>query len=858
MIGTLPYMSPEQVRGEALDARSDLFSIGIVLYEMLAGRRPFEDSNPAAVASAILTREALPLARFAPGTPPELERIVTKALKKNPDERYQTSKDFLIDLRALKEEEEFKRRLERSSGDAEVVPRDPTPPPSPHPAGMITPAPSDPRDSSAPSAVPVRSRSRGVLLGVVAAVAVAIGAGGWFLWRASKVRWAEAQVPQIVSLAENRRYFEAYDLAASVEPYLSREPRIAALMPTISDTISLDSEPEGAGVYLKRFNPDPSGVLPERQLVGTTPLANLRIARGDYIVSLEKEGFAPAELTVSGALARQGQLTITPPPIKVNQRLVPATTMPERMVFVPGGEYRLVGWERPTDRRVDLHDYFIDKYEVTNEEYTEFINAGGYVKREFWTHPIVKDGKTIAWEEAMRLLVDRTGLPGPRSWSNRGAPDGKADLPVTDVSWYEAAAYAKFRGKHLPSLYEWEKAARDGRRGPAGVTFMPWGLFFPGDTLVHRANFAGGGPLPVTSSPFGMSSFGAYNMAGNVAEWTRNDSSDGFIATGGASDDPTYTFGQSAGRPGTFSSSNLGFRLVQHDAGAKGDQGSARIEVSTEVPVYTRSSDAEFSKWAETYEYPKTPLDARIVETKEMPGWTREKVSFNGAGNERAIAYLYLPRHVARPLQVLHYVPAADVNSGFRSLSDAMDDRMTPYVMSGRAAFGVVLSGYIERLKTDSAPLDPNTVEYVEFMVDRITDLRRGLDYLETRPDLDRERIGFMGPSAGAQLGLILAAVEPRYRGVVMIGAGLSRRTRLVQPAADPVHFAPHIRAPKLIVQGSFDEDTPLRTAAEPLFKLLSQPKRLHIFEGGHVPSTDVLMKTTADWLDKTLGPVKR
>ena len=853
MIGTLPYMSPEQVRGEALDARSDLFSAGVVLFEMLAGRRPFEDSNPAAIASAILTREAAPVARFAPDTPPELERIVAKALKKNPDERYQTSKDFLIDLRALKEDHDFKRRLERSSGNL-VVARDATPTPSAVAVNSATsvPAPLPPSSSPAPA-----RRSRALIGAVAFALLVAVAAGSWFMWRASKIRWAEAQVPEIQRLTNDYSYYEAYDLAVQAEPYLPRESTVATLMRTISDSISVETDPPGARVYLQRFSPDPTGALPQRQLVGTTPLVNQRIARGHYVVSLEKDGFAPAELTVSGVLRRVGPLTITPPPLAVTQRLLPAQTMPQRMVFVAGGDYRLAGWERPTDRRVTLHDYFIDKFEVSNQEFKEFISAGGYVKREFWRYPIIKDGKPVDWEAAMGLFVDRTGLPGPRDWSSQSFPDGKGDHPVTGVSWYEAAAYAIYRGKRLPSLFEWEKAARNGNIAPAGMPFMPWGVFFPGDTLAHRANFAGGGTAPVTSMAFGMSPFGAYNMAGNVAEWTSNDSSDGFIATGGAWGDPTYTFGQAAGRPGTFSSSKLGFRLAKSDANHTGDQGSARIEVNAEIPHYTRSTTDQFRTWAQAYEYAKTPLDARVEETRETPEWTRERISFNGGARGRAIAYLYLPRHVTRPLQVLHYVPAADVNSGFRSLSDSMDHRMAPYVRSGRAAFGVVLYGYMERLKTDSTPLDPATIEYVEHIVNRITDLRRGLDYLETRPDIDTTRIGFMGPSAGAQLGVILTAVENRYRGVVMVGAGLPRRGTTMA-AADPVNFAPHIRAPKLIVQGTFDEDTPLRTASDPLFDLLIQPKKRELYEGGHVPTIDVLLKLTAGWLDETLGPVKR
>ena len=114
VVGTAAYMSPEQVRGEPLDPRSDLFSFGVLLYEMIGGQRPFQGQSTAAIAAAILTHEPFPLARFAPDTPSELERIVAKLLKKQPDKRYQTAKDLLIDLRTLKEEQEFQARLGRT------------------------------------------------------------------------------------------------------------------------------------------------------------------------------------------------------------------------------------------------------------------------------------------------------------------------------------------------------------------------------------------------------------------------------------------------------------------------------------------------------------------------------------------------------------------------------------------------------------------------------------------------------------------------------------------------------------------------------------------------------------------------
>jgi serine/threonine protein kinase/tetratricopeptide (TPR) repeat protein len=98
ILGTVPYMSPEQLRGEQLDPRSDIFSFGALLYEMVTGRQPFAAESPASVLSAILTREPLPLARYAPDAPDELQRIVRKCLEKDRGQRYQSARELVIDL----------------------------------------------------------------------------------------------------------------------------------------------------------------------------------------------------------------------------------------------------------------------------------------------------------------------------------------------------------------------------------------------------------------------------------------------------------------------------------------------------------------------------------------------------------------------------------------------------------------------------------------------------------------------------------------------------------------------------------------------------------------------------------------
>jgi serine/threonine protein kinase/Tfp pilus assembly protein PilF len=115
VMGTVTYMSPEQAGGLKVDARTDIWSLGVVLYEMVAGCLPFEGSTMSELLASILNqKEPPPLARFAREVPAELERIVEKALRKDREERYQTAKDMLLDLRRLKQKLEVDAEIERT------------------------------------------------------------------------------------------------------------------------------------------------------------------------------------------------------------------------------------------------------------------------------------------------------------------------------------------------------------------------------------------------------------------------------------------------------------------------------------------------------------------------------------------------------------------------------------------------------------------------------------------------------------------------------------------------------------------------------------------------------------------------
>ncbi len=823
VMGTVAYMSPEQLRAQTVDKRADIWSLGVVLFEMVAGVRPFAGATTSAVIAAIL-EQAPPTLAEANDLPDELQRILQKALHKIRAERYQTANELRSDLQALRNDLEFTARLE-SSG----------------------------KTLRRKAATPPQPWARRIVIVAVASL-LAITTVVWGFRRQANLRWARAQGPRVEQLAAAQKYFAAYDLAVQVKQYLPDDASLAQLMPTISDQLSVVSEPAGARVYLTRFDSD------KQELIGTTPINKLPMARGEYILRLEKDGYAPFERTISSVLVRTGN-TLVPPdaPSDFTVQLIATDQAPDRMAFVPGGKYQLTSRTTPTDKSVQLQDYFIDKYEVTNREYKEFITAGGYFNPQYWKHSLRKGGRAVAFAEAVKELKDRTGLPGPRAWLNQTFPEGKADHPVTDITWHEAAAYAVFRGKQLPTIFQWEKAARNGLVIYYSGYALPWGGVEYGGHVTGHANFSSSGTAPVNSFPFGMSPFGCFNMAGNVSEWCFNEVTEGFTVAGGSWKDAYYLFTDIGAFPASHSSDQLGFRCVRNAPGAQVDQGAMYIDTTKQIPLYRSTTEASFQALLSHFRYDQTPLEAQIIETRDTDEWRREKISYSGANDERALGYLYLPKSAKPPFQVLQFVPAGDVYQGFFTQAESVEMQVAPFIKAGRAVWAVVFKGFKERASSPGyGGIAWNTVKRRAEVVRNATDLSRGLNYLATRSDVDLSRLSYFGYSAGAAEGLIYAAVERRYRALVLLAGGLSPHNTKWIAEASPAHFISHIKVPKLMLNGRYDEVHPLKTWVEPLYQSLPEPKRLHLYDAGHTPPLEIIVPVVNAWLDETMGMVRR
>ncbi len=539
VLGTIGYMSPEQVRGQAADHRSDLFSLGATLYEMLSGRQAFTGPSQADTMSAILKDDPAPLPADL-GIPASLHALVARCLEKSPSDRFPSARDLGAALQSILDE-----------------------------------------DARASSAAVPRARRRRLMYGAAAVALILASLAAWSWQRASSARLARQELlPEIERLAadipwtgEGPNGWTAYALANKAERSIPGDPMLGRLWEAISSPVDIRTDPPGARVLAKPYGqPDA-----EWTLLGHTPLAEPRFPKGFSRIRLELDGRDPVD-DVLWSFERSH-----------NYRLQPAGSAPDGMVHVGGSEYTLhaVGLDHLPAERVD--EFYMDRHEVTNKAYKRFVDSGGYAKQALWRFPFIKDGRTLSWSEAMALFTDRAGRPGPSTWEVGDYPEGADEYPVTGISWYEAAAFAEFVGKRLPTIFHWDLVADLVASG----------------AIIPLSNY-GDGPKNVTTLQ-AISRFGVIGMAGNAREWTFNESNragEHFILGGGWNDE-VYSFNDAYTQNGFDRSSTNGFRCMQPvETGAVSERLTRRIELpfrdyASETPV----TDVVFRQFLRPFEY---------------------------------------------------------------------------------------------------------------------------------------------------------------------------------------------------------------------------------------------------------------
>ena len=257
-------------------------------------------------------------------------------------------------------------------------------------------------------------------------------------------------------------------------------------------------------------------------------------------------------------------------------------------------------------------------------------------------------------------------------------------------------------------------------------------------------------------------------------------------------------------------------------------------------------------------------MDAVVYETDEKyDDWTIEKITFNAAyGNERVIAYLYLPKETTPPYQTIIYFPGVNAlwEASIKNNRNIFWD-LDFILKNGRAVMYPVYKGTYERQDGLTSERYMNqSHRYTEYLIKLVKDFSRSIDYLETRQDIDSNKLVYFGLSWGGWLGSIIPAVEERLKVSILNVGGLKCFDKAL-PEADPINYVSRVKIPVLMLNGRYDFVFPLETSVYPMYDLLGTPetdKLLKIYDTDHNIPKNELTKETLNWLDRYLGPVKK
>ncbi|MFC1559329.1 SUMF1/EgtB/PvdO family nonheme iron enzyme, partial [Gemmatimonadota bacterium] len=761
-LGTVLYMSPEQIRNDPPDRLSDLWSLGVILYEMLTGRLPFSGEHEAAVIASILNDNPIPVANIRPDIPLELEQIVARILHRKQDSRYDGCDEVIHDLKKV--------LLVFKGGQTRRF-----------------------------TLLSTKKALRKPKVGIPVALGclLVLFLGFQMLQRLAEVRFArEVLLSRIEDQIDIGAYVSAYRYAQEAEQIIPGDSDLTALWERLSYPLACSTNVPGAEIWIREYT------APESTWIhlGYTPIDSVRLPLGAVACSLVCEGYAPRTTIISWYYLSRPARSL--PHYNLSEPVL------EGMIYIPSAS---------------IPAFLIDRHEVTNGDYLAFVRADGYEDQRFWKEPFIRNGETIPWQEAISTFTESSGNRlGPAGWVGGRCPEGEDDFPVSGISWYEAAAYAVFAGKELPTNAHWVRAALTS----VGSMLQPIAL---------ASNMSGDGPEPVGSNP-GISYFGLSDVAGNLSEWCFNSSGDLRMIRGGSYADAHYMFFQMADLASPFDRSRTtGFRCMKYLS--IDDSLRAKLE----APIYTEAETSDGLSWPDPvddpvyrsykqfYQYDQHDIDAEMINEESTRIWHRQTVSIPVAyGEDDSMnVIVFMPVGIDPPYKPVVYWPGAEAittSVGRSSRGTLQTNRFEFLITQGnRAVVYPVLQGTYERNIFESFPQNYYSTEYRDWIVDCMKDLQRTVDYIVSEPALfDTSAITYFGLSWGTAVGPLALDVEPRFKSGIFLSGGFYNRE--VNDLVNALHYSPHVDVPVLMLTGEMDWSFPYETSQQLMFDLLGSP----------------------------------
>ena len=843
IMGTLEYMSPEQAltKHRILDTRSDIYSLGVILHEMLIGSIPFShqfrDAETLGQKLALIcelvpppmsesfrqTDNKLEIANRRQTTPPilvakvedDLQWVIAKTLEKKPERRYPTVQALSDDI------ENYLENL-------------PT----------IACPPSFTRE------VVLFSRRHPLLVAITMVTLIMVTMTAITMMYAysesSKRKARETQLlnagiqlelieeareakrallPVLQRHVDDRHPVAAFMMARSLQDLLWDDPEFQKIQNQLLSVTSLTDLPPGTIVKVR----DSLGDSQNWITLGKTPLIDIEVPQGLLRVRFENPGHVTREYQLKNPFA---------PETDTAKYLVPENEQRENMVWVHGNQ------DYADKSQKVLQEFWIDRLEVSNAEYQEFVDAGAYTDPDFWSGiTFQKEGKVIAWSEAMELFRDQSEHPGPATWKDGHYPQGMGQFPVSGVSWYEANAYAAFRSKQIPTIHHWKWAASTDQ---------------PGITASQN-NFASRYPQKCGQA-LGIGRFDARDMAGNVSEWCWNEDENGHrYILGGDWESQEYSFSELKVRSPWDRSSVNGFRCSIHPSkDTPSEESIAAVHHPPDLNLNGERKSFDVLKAHYLYDQ-NIPLEPKSIPNPNQDDskrkYLQETVEINAAyDHERFSLHLFIPRGDTQAKETLIFVPgvsAWEKGSPFRAEENRLMRFIIPLVEKGKIVCFPIYKGTYERWRgsTISQQFKESPIQARNDYIKVSMDVSRTVDYLLTRDEVDPERLIYFGLSNGAIRGPMCLSTEMRLRAGILLAGGYTPWHKS-RPEIQPYQFTPHVRQPTLMINGSGDQVFPYETAQKTMFRDLGSENKKHVlFPADHLPDARDVDEVITKWL---------